>query len=86
MTLEPFQSGLSWITVLRKRENLRRVIGVVVMGVGGNLLSGFVVAQKWAWLPPAAIIAALLVAVPSAGLLRRERYRTTRARGMACSR
>jgi DNA-3-methyladenine glycosylase I len=24
MTLEAFQSGLSWITVLRKRENLRR--------------------------------------------------------------
>src|SRR6187200_3540592 len=24
MTLEAFQSGLSWITVLRKRENFRR--------------------------------------------------------------
>jgi hypothetical protein len=36
-------------------------IGFVVMGVGVSLLSGFVVAQKWAWLPPAAFIAALLV-------------------------
>ena len=50
-------------------------IGVVVMGVGVNLLSGFVVAQKWAWLPSAVFVAALLVAVRSAGLLRRERYR-----------
>ena len=58
-------------------------IGVVVIGVGVNLLSGFVVEQKWAWLPPAVFVAALLVAVPSTGLLRRERYRTTRARGMA---
>src|SRR5512133_645207 len=58
-------------------------IGVVVMGVGVNLLGGFVVAQKWAWLPPAAFVAALLVAVPATGLLRRERYGTTRARSMA---
>ena len=58
-------------------------IGVVVIGVGVNLLSSFVVAQKWAWLPPAVFVAALLVAVPSTGLLRRERYGTTRARAMA---
>jgi hypothetical protein len=58
-------------------------IGVVVMGVGVNLLSGFVVAQKWAWLPSAVFAAALLIAVRSAGLLRRERYGTTRARRMA---
>jgi hypothetical protein len=58
-------------------------IAVVVMGVGVNLLGGFVVAQKWAWLPPAAFVAALLVAVPSTGLLRRERYGTPRARSMA---
>jgi hypothetical protein len=58
-------------------------IGVVVMGVGVNLLGGFVVAQKWAWLPTAVFVAALLVAVSSTGLLRRERYGTTRARGMA---
>jgi hypothetical protein len=58
-------------------------IGVVVIAVGVNLLSSFVVRQKWAWLPPAVFVAALLVAVPSAGLLRRERYGTTRARGMA---
>jgi hypothetical protein len=58
-------------------------IGVVVMGVGVNLLSGFVVAQKWAWLPPAVFVAALLVAVPSTGLLRRERFGSTRARRMA---
>jgi hypothetical protein len=57
-------------------------IGVVVMGVGVNLLSGFVVAQKWAWLPSAVFVAALLIAVRSAGLLRRERYGTTRARRM----
>ncbi|HEY6684527.1 MAG TPA: hypothetical protein VI030_16215 [Propionibacteriaceae bacterium] len=58
-------------------------IGVVVMAVGVNLLSGFVVAQKWAWLPPVVFVVALMVAMPSAGLLRRERYGTTRARGMA---
>ena len=58
-------------------------IGVVVLGVGVNLLSGLVVEQKWAWLPPAVFVAALLVAVPSTGLLRRECYRTMRARGMA---
>jgi hypothetical protein len=58
-------------------------IGVVVIGVGVNLLSSFVVAQKWAWLPPAAFVAALLIAVSSAGLLRRERYGTTRAQRMA---
>jgi DNA-3-methyladenine glycosylase I len=27
MTLEAFQSGLSWITILRKRENFRRAFG-----------------------------------------------------------
>jgi hypothetical protein len=58
-------------------------IGVVVMGVGVNLLGGFVMSQKWAWLPSAAFVAALLIAVLSSGLLRRERYDTTRARGMA---
>jgi len=58
-------------------------IGVVVIGVGVNLLSSWVVAQKWAWLPPAVFVAALLVAVPTSGLLRRERYSTTRARAMA---
>jgi hypothetical protein len=57
-------------------------IGFVVIGVGVNLFSGFVIAQKWAWLPPAVFVAALLVVVPAAGLLRRERYRTTRARDM----
>jgi hypothetical protein len=58
-------------------------IAVVVIAVGVNLLSSFVVAQTWAWLPPAVFVAALLVAVPSTGLLRRERYGTTRAWGMA---
>src|SRR5215217_2060107 len=58
-------------------------IEVVLLGVGVNLLSSYVVAQDWAWLPPARFVAALLVAVPSAGLLRRERYGTTRARAMA---
>jgi hypothetical protein len=58
-------------------------IGVVVIGVGVNLLSSFVGAQQWVWLPPAVFVAALLVAVPSTGLLRRERYGTTRARAMA---
>jgi hypothetical protein len=57
-------------------------IGFVVIGVGVNLFSGFVIAQKWAWLPPAVFVAALLVVVPAAGLLRRERYHTTRARDM----
>ena len=58
-------------------------IEVVLLGVGVNLLSSYVVPQDWAWLPPARFVAALLVAVPSAGLLRRERYGTTRARAMA---
>jgi len=58
-------------------------IGVVVVGLGVNLLSGRVVTQEWAWLPPAVFVAALLVAVPSTGLLRAERYRTARAHRMA---
>jgi hypothetical protein len=58
-------------------------IGVLLIAVGVNLLSSFVATQKWAWLPPAVFVAALLVAVPSAGLLRPERYGTTRARAMA---
>src|SRR5829696_771838 len=58
-------------------------IGVVVIGVAVNMLSGFVVARDWAWLPPAVFVAALFVAVPSTGLLRRERYGTRRARAMA---
>jgi len=58
-------------------------IGVVVMGLGVNLLTGVVVTQEWAWLPPAVFVAALLVAVPSTGLLRAERYRTTQAHRMA---
>ena len=58
-------------------------IGVLVIAVGVNLLSSFVVAQTWAWLPPAVFAAALLVVVLGNGLLRRERYRTTRARDMA---
>jgi hypothetical protein len=62
---------------------IRWFIGFVVMGVVVNLLSSFVVEQEWAWLPPAVFVAALLIAVLSTGLLRRERYRTTRARGMA---
>ena len=62
---------------------IRWFIGFVVIGVVVNLLSGFVVTQKWAWLPSAVFVAALLVAVLSAGLLRRERYDTTRARAMA---
>jgi hypothetical protein len=58
-------------------------MGVVVIAVGVNLLSSLVRAQQWVWLPPAVFIAALLVAVPSTGLLRRERYRSARARAMA---
>jgi hypothetical protein len=58
-------------------------IGVVVIGVAVNMLSGFVVARDWAWLPPTVFVATLFVAVPSTGLLRRERYRTRRARAMA---
>ena len=45
-------------------------IAVMVMGVGVNLLTSLVVAQKWAWLPPAVFVAALLLAVSSTGLLR----------------
>jgi hypothetical protein len=59
-------------------------VGVFVTGVGVNLLSGFVIEQKWAWLPPAVFVVALLVAVPRTGLLRRERHGSTRwARGLA---
>src|SRR5215217_7474102 len=69
---------------VREPERLIKwFVGVVVMGVVVNVLSGFVVAQKWAWLPPAVFVAALLVAVSSTGLLRRERYGTTRSRAMA---
>jgi hypothetical protein len=57
-------------------------IGVLLIGMGVNLLSSFVVAQKWAWLLPAVFIAALSIAVPSTGLLRLERYGTPRARAM----
>jgi hypothetical protein len=58
-------------------------IGVVVMGLGVNLLTGLVATQKWAWLPPAVFVAALLVVMSSTGLLRAERYRTTQAHRMA---
>ena len=58
-------------------------IGVVLVGVAVNLLSGFHVAQKWAWIPPAVFVAGLMVAVPSIGLLRRARYATRRARATA---
>jgi DNA-3-methyladenine glycosylase I len=37
MTLEAFQSGLSWITVLRKRENFRRAFA----GFQPDLVSAF---------------------------------------------
>ena len=57
-------------------------MGVVVIAVGVNLLSSLLGAQ-WIWLPPAVFVAALLVAVPITGLLRRERYRSARARAMA---
>jgi hypothetical protein len=69
---------------VREPERLIKwFVGVVVIAVGVNLLSSFVVAQKWAWLPPAVFVVALSVAVPSTGLLRRERYGTTRSRAMA---
>jgi hypothetical protein len=62
---------------------IRRFIGAVVNGVGVNLLSSLVGPQHWDWLPPAVFVVALVVAVPSAGLLGRERYRSGRARAMA---
>jgi hypothetical protein len=62
---------------------IRWFIGVVVIAVGVILLSSLVVAQRWAWLPPAVFVVALLVAVSSSGLLRRERYGTARARATA---
>jgi hypothetical protein len=58
-------------------------IGVGLIAMGVNLLSSFVVAQKWAWLPAAVFGAAIAVVVPSTGLLRRERYGTVRARAVA---
>jgi hypothetical protein len=65
-------------------RSIKWLIGVVVIAVGVNLLSSVVAAaQTWAWLPPAVFAAAPLVAVLSAGLLRLERYGTTRARAMA---
>jgi hypothetical protein len=63
---------------------IRWYVGVVVVGVVVNIISGFVLQQKWAWLPPAIFVAALLVTVPRSGLLRRERQGSTRwARGLA---
>jgi hypothetical protein len=62
---------------------IRWFIGVVVIAAALNLLTSLVVAQKWAWLPAAVFVAALLVAVLRSGLLRRERYATARARAMA---
>jgi hypothetical protein len=74
----------SWGVPARDPDRLIKwFIGVVVIAVGVNLLSGFVAVQEWAWLPPAVLVAALFVAVPGTGLLRRERYGTTRARAMA---
>jgi hypothetical protein len=58
-------------------------IGVVVMGVGVNLLTGLAVTREWAWLPPAVFVAALLVAVSNSGLLRAVRYGTALAHRMA---
>jgi hypothetical protein len=59
-------------------------IGVVLTGVGVNLLSGLVLEQQWSWLPPMLFVGALLVTVPRTGLLRRERHGATRwARAMA---
>ena len=78
----PAQNG-GGLTARDPGHLIKWFIAVVVTGVGVNLLSGFVVVQKWAWLPAAVFVAALLVAVPSTGLLRRERYFTARARGMA---
>jgi hypothetical protein len=78
----PAQNG-GGVTARDPDPLIKWFIGVVVIGVAVNLLSGFVLAQKWAWLPAAVFVAALLVAVPSTGLLRRERYFTARARGMA---
>jgi hypothetical protein len=73
-----------WDVLARDPDRLIKwFIGVVVIGVGVNLLSGLVVAQKWAWVPSAAFATALLIAVLGTGLLRRERYGTTRARTMA---
>ncbi|GAB2568992.1 DNA-3-methyladenine glycosylase I [Microlunatus antarcticus] len=37
LTLEAFQSGLSWITILRKRENFRRAFA----GFGPEVVAGF---------------------------------------------
>lgn len=74
----------SWGVPARYPDRLIKwFIGVLLIAVGVNLLSSFFVAQRWAWLPPAVFLVALLIAVPSAGLLRPERYGTTRARAMA---
>jgi hypothetical protein len=57
---------------------IRWFLGVVVAGVTINLLSESILKQKWAWLPPAFFVAALLVTIPTTGLLRRERQGSTR--------
>ncbi|MFL5514006.1 MAG: hypothetical protein ACJ8CN_16400, partial [Gemmatimonadales bacterium] len=57
LVAEPRAGGLSASDPDRL---IKLSIGVLVMGVGVNLLSGLVVAQKWAWLPPAVFVAALL--------------------------
>ena len=75
---------ISWGVPARDPDRLIKwFIGAVVTGMAVNLLCSFVAAQKWAWLPPAVFVAALLIVVLGNGLLRRERYGTTRARAMA---
>ena len=59
----PAQNG-GGLTARDPGPLIKWFIAVVVIGVGVNLLSGFVVVQKWAWLPAAVFVAALLVAVP----------------------
>jgi hypothetical protein len=59
-------------------------VSVVVVGAAVNLLSGFVLAHKWAWLPPTIFVTTLMLVAPTAGLLRRERHGATRwAQGVA---
>ena len=59
-----------WCGARDTERLIKWFIGVVVIAVGVNLLSSFVVAQTWAWLPPAVFVAALLVVVLGNGLQR----------------
>jgi hypothetical protein len=59
---------------------IRWFIGVAVIAVGANLLSNYVVAQNWALASAGCLCCGAVGRCAECWSLRRERYRTTRAR------